>query len=406
MNKETYLNDRKTLMDAAQALLDEGKMEDFTAKTTEVEALDKKYEDQAKAQANLNAMADKAVVTDITAKSVNVAGGRAGESMDDAMSGDLYGSMEYRKAFMANVTRGEAIPAKFVNADANTKTTDVPAVIPTTVMERIVEKMEATGMILPLVTRTAYKGGVKIPTSTVKPTASWVSEGAGSDKQSKTIGSIDFSYNKLRCAISVSLETDTMALSVFETVFIQNVTEAMVKALEQAIISGTGSGQPKGILAETAPTGQAISMAAADKVSYQTLIDAEAALPLAYETGAVWLMTKKTFMAFAGMVDSNKQPIARVNQGINGRPERILLGRTVICNDYMTSYADSMSAAGTVVALFNMKDYVLNTNLDMTVKRYEDNDSDNQVTKAVMLVDGKVVDKNSLVTITKAKTTA
>ena len=37
----------------------------------------------------------------------------------------------------------------------------------------------------------------------------------------------------------------------------------------------------------------------------------------------------------------------------------------------------------------------------MTVKRYEDNDTDDLVTKAIMLVDGKVVDKNSLVTVTK-----
>ena len=35
----------------------------------------------------------------------------------------------------------------------------------------------------------------------------------------------------------------------------------------------------------------------------------------------------------------------------------------------------------------------------MTVKKYEDNDTDDMVTKAIMLVDGKVVDKNSLVTI-------
>ena len=37
----------------------------------------------------------------------------------------------------------------------------------------------------------------------------------------------------------------------------------------------------------------------------------------------------------------------------------------------------------------------------MTVKQYEDNDTDDQVTKAIMLVDGKTVDKNSLVTMTK-----
>lgn len=401
MTKEKYLNDRKALLDQAQALIDEGKMEEFEAKKKEVEDLDAKFENEAKAAANLRALADKAVVTNLSAASVSVSG-KPVETMADTTE-DVYDSMEYRKAFMNHVIKGEAMPAKFVNADANTKTTDIPAVIPTTVMEKIVEKMESTGMILPLVTRTAYKGGVKIPTSTVKPVASWVAEGAGSAKQKKTTGSIDFAYNKLRCAISVSLETDTMALSVFETTFINNVTEAMTKALEQAIVSGTGSGQPKGFLTETAPNGQALSMAAADKLSYQMLVDAEAALPLAYENGAVWFMTKKTFMAFVGMVDSNKQPIARVNNGINGRPERTLLGRTVILNDYMVSYADSMAAAGIIAALFNPKDYVLNTNLAMTIKRYEDNDTDNQVTKAVMLVDGKVVDVNSLVTITKAK---
>ena len=112
-------------------------------------------------------------------------------------------------------------------------------------------------------------------------------------------------------------------------------------------------------------------------------------------------MTKKTFMKFIGMVDSQKQPIARVNYGINGRPERTLLGRQVILNNYMTSLGATIAADTVVAFLFNPKDYVLNTNYQMTVKKYEDNDTDDQVTKAVMLVDGKVVDKNSLVTITK-----
>jgi HK97 family phage major capsid protein len=100
------------------------------------------------------------------------------------------------------------------------------------------------------------------------------------------------------------------------------------------------------------------------------------------------------------MIDSQKQPIARVNYGINGRPERTLLGRAVILNDYMSSYASSVTADTIVAFLFNPKDYVLNTNLNMTVKRYEDNDTDDTVTKAIMLVDGKVVDNNSLVTMT------
>ena len=100
--------------------------------------------------------------------------------------GDKYGSMAYRKAFMQYVCRGAKIPAEY-RADAVSKTTDVGAVIPTTVLNQIVEKLESTGMILALVTRTAYKGGVGIPVSTVKPVATWVNEGAGSEKQKKDI---------------------------------------------------------------------------------------------------------------------------------------------------------------------------------------------------------------------------
>lgn len=314
--------------------------------------------------------------------------------------GDKYNSMAYRKAFMQYVCRGTAIPAEY-RADATSKTTDVGATIPTTVLNQIVQKLESTGMILALVTRTAYKGGVSIPVSAVKPTATWVNEGAGSEKQKHDIkkeGMITFAYHKLRCAVAVSLEVDTMAISAFETLLINNIVEAMTKALEQAIISGDGTGKPKGILAETPAAGQEVESA---KPAYADLINAEAALPQAYENGAVWCMSKKTFMQYYGLTDTNGQPIGRVNYGIAGKPERTLLGRPVVCCDYVTSYAASV-AAGTVFAfLFNFKDYVLNTNYAMGVKKYEDNDTDDMVTKGIMLADGKVVDKNSLVTIKK-----
>lgn len=306
-------------------------------------------------------------------------------------------SIEYRRAFMNFVLKGQPIPAE-LRADAVTATTDVATVIPETVLNKIIEKIEATGMILPLVTRTSYKGGLSIPTSTVKPTASWVSEGTGSEKQKKATGEVTFAYHKLRCAVAVTLETDTMALSAFEAAFINNVTEAMIKAIEQAIISGSGTGQPKGILTETPETGQALT----GTPTYAKLVEAEGALPLAYENGAVWCMTKKTFMTFVAEVDDSGQPIARVNYGIAGKPERTLLGRPVILCDYLDSYTASLAANKIWAFLFNFSDYVLNTNLNMTIKKYEDDDTDDMITKAIMLADGKVVDTNSLVTLAVA----
>jgi HK97 family phage major capsid protein len=189
-----------------------------------------------------------------------------------------------------------------------------------------------------------------------------------------------------------------MALAVFESTLINNVVEAMTKAIEQAIISGSGSGQPKGILTEIPVEGQTLDVA---KIEYKTLVDAESALPLEYESNAVWVMTKKTFMGFVGMTDADGQPIARINYGISGKPERTLLGRPVILCNYIDSFATADSGEA-FAFLFNFSDYVLNTNYQMGVKKYEDNETDDLVTKAIMIVDGKVIDLNSLVVLKKA----
>lgn len=310
--------------------------------------------------------------------------------------------MEYRKAFMDWVTRGTPIDAE-IRLDANTLKADIPGAIPTVLVDRIIEKMELTGVILPLLTKTSFKAGMAIPSSTVKPVATWVSEGAGSDRQKKSTVNITFGSFKLRCEISMSLEVGVMALSAFEAAFVANVTEAMVKKLEATIVStADGTASPKGILAETVVEGQNVDVAASGAVAFTTLTSAEGLLPAAYDVGAVWFMTKKTFMAFQGMVDTDGHPIARVNYGLGGAPDRNLLGRKVIINDYMSNLPLTTPDVDTVFAfLFNPSDYALNTVYDMGVQRKQDWETDDELAKAVWLVDGKVIDKNSLVTLTK-----
>lgn len=308
--------------------------------------------------------------------------------------------LEYRKAFMDFVLRKKPIPAELRAGDV-TKTTDVSAVIPTVLVNRIIEDLANYGMILPLITRTNYKGGVNIPKASTRPKATWVAEGEGSDKQKKTVTEfITFNYYKLRCAIAMTLEVTVVTLPIFEDTFVRQVVEAMHIELEKSIISGTGTGQPKGILTETPKDGQKIE---ADTIDYQLIVSAEAAIPSQYDNGVLWCMTKKTFFRFVGMVDANGQPIARVNAGINGRPEYNLLGRDVViaADEYMDSWSDTIEDGKVFAFLYNFKDYILNSNLELTTKFYEDNDTDDTVFKAVMLVDGKCADINSLVTIAK-----
>ena len=285
---------------------------------------------------------------------------------------------EYRNAFMEYVLRGTPIPAELRDA---TTTSDVASVIPTHLVNQIIEKFDNVGMILPLITKTSYKAGVEIPTSSVKPVASWVSERATSEKQNKVTAKITFAYYKLRCEIAMSMEVGTLALSSFEAKFVENVAKAMTYAVENAVINGTGSGQPKGILKET-------GVAVTGGATYEKLCEVEGAIPVEYEVGAKWCMNKKTFMKFVAMVDQAGQPIARVNYGINGKADRTLLGRDVVISPYVEDNK---------AFVFDFADYILNTIYDMGITKKQDWDTEDLLTKAVMSVDGKAVDTGSLV---------
>lgn len=310
-----------------------------------------------------------------------------------------YDSEEYRIAFMNYVTRGTVIPKEF-RADETTATTDIGALVPPQTLNQLIEKIEAWGMIIPLVNRTSYKTGMIIPTASIKPVATWVAEGAGSDKQKKALdASITFGHFKLRCAVAVTLETEYMAYSAFETALLNNLTEAMGRAIENAILTGTGTGQPTGILTDTTKG----ATNAVTEINYQTLIDAEAALPMEYESGAVWVMTKKTFMQFYGMTDKNGQPIANVTRGITAVPERTLLGRKVVLTNYLDSYSATLAADKVFAFLYNFRDYTLNTNFQIGVKTYEDNETDDIIRKSIMVCDGKPIIYDSLVKLTRGE---
>ena len=318
---------------------------------------------------------------------------------DDVIDGDVTTTLEYRTAFMNHVLSGTAMPVE-LREDANTLTSDVGTVIPTQLVNRIVERMDHCGMILPLVSRTSFKGGIVIPTSTVKPVASWVNEGAGSDRQKKTTGSITFAYHKLRCEISMSMEVGTMALSAFEAKFVQNVADAMVIAVEKAILAGDGTDRPTGILDSdnivSSGTGKNVIEWEADVPTYAELLSVEAEILPEFEGSTRWCMTKKQFYKILSMTDDDGQPIARVDHGINGQVERTILGRSVVIHPYATEMGTHLAF------LFSFGDYLLNTIYDMGIQRKQDWDTEDLLTKAVMSVDGKCVDTGSLLVIDKA----
>lgn len=315
-----------------------------------------------------------------------------GDKMDNT---NTFETAEYRSAFKNFCATGQM--AEEFRATAMTTTNT--AVIPTVVQDRIIEALETYGNVYNLVSKTSYAQGQAIPVANMGLTASWQSEGTTAGTKDPAINTqIVFAGYKLQCRVAVSLEMSTMALSAFESALAANVSKAMAKALDQAIVNGSGVGEPEGITKEIVPADRQISVANFD---YATICDIEAAIPTAYDNTGVYVMSKNTYMKFEGMVDTSGQPIARVNININNKPERTLFGRTVVLTDTLPSYA--VAGSGDVIGfVFDMSNYILNTNMQLTVRKYIDENTDDIVTKATLIADGKCGDTNGLVLLKKA----
>ena len=319
-----------------------------------------------------------------------------------------YDTMEYRMAFMDFVLTGKVSEALGVRADATAKTTDIGAIIPTTIINKAIEKMTDYGQIYARINKTNFKGGVKIPINALKPTATWVSEGSVAEKKKMDLtGSVTFAYYKLQVRVAVSLEADTVSLSLFEQTISNNIGEAMIKGAEASVVSGLGgdSGQPLGIANDTrVPAGQIISTATpALWKKYETWTEYLGKVPRKYRSRCVLIMADTDFNKYiVGMVDAEGQPVARTTYGLDGMITEKFIGREVIpTEEYITSI--DAASSGDVVAIFCvLDDYHMNSNMQMTYKRYFDEDTDEWISKSTMLADGKLGDPNGVVLIKKA----
>ncbi|WP_274363720.1 phage major capsid protein [Paenibacillus thermotolerans] len=322
---------------------------------------------------------------------------------------DPYSTLEYRKAFMAYAKNGVVQePLKLEKrADATTTTTDAAAVIPTTILNEVIRKMTVNGQVYNRVRKMNIQGGVQVPISSLIPVATWIGQNAVSDRQKLNMStSVSFSYYGLECRISQTLITNVTTLDLFEQTVTQLIFEAIVKALDAAIIAGTGVGQPLGLTIDTrVPAAQVVTLDETEIVKYKpwkTKVFAK--MPLAYKAGASFFMASGTFETYVdGMVDDQGQPIGRVNYGItNGIQERFAGKDVILVEDDLIKPYDT-AANGDVVAVYcNLSNYAINSNLQLAMVRYTDHDKNEIVDKAILVADGKLLDPNGVVIVKKA----
>lgn len=320
-------------------------------------------------------------------------------------SSDPRDSEEYRTAFMNYVCRGTAIPAELRES---TVASENGAVIPTTVWNKIVQEMKAYGGIYAKVTKLNVKGGVKIPVLSLKPTASWVGESSGTDQKLQT-EAVTFSYFGLEVKIAQSLLTEVVTIDAFQQMFVPLATEAIMQALDIAIVKGAGTSSALGITVDTrVPSGNKVTLTPAEFISWEGWKKKVfAKMKKAYRNG-IFLMAQSTFDGYIdGMVDQQGQPIGRINYGIADGEVYRFGGKQVetVEDDVLTPY-DTASTGDVVAVFFNPADYVINSNMELRVTKWTDHDTNEVKNKVMLIVDGKLADANGVILIKKGEASA
>lgn len=316
-------------------------------------------------------------------------------------------SMEYRKAFALYVRTGEW---KYETRDGEILTTgEIGKIIPNTILNETIRELKSYGKLYNRVRKLNVKGGVEIPIEDLVANVKWITETTVSEEQKapelKT--SISFGYHIAEARIAQTLLSSIVSLEMLESEIAKLLAEAFVKEFDRMIISGSGSGQPTGILNDTRITSKnKIKMTeedALDWTNWRKKLFAK--IPLAYRGGGLLVMTVDTWESLiCTMKDANNRPLYSETYDVstNETVYRFNGKEVELIENDLGIYDFSTATDGQPYMLyFKPENYAINSNLQIGFKRYFDEDKNKYVNKGLTILDGKMLDVNGTFVISK-----
>ena len=190
------------------------------------------------------------------------------------------------------------------------------------------------------------------PWGTTGITAAWEGEGAQSTPKKPAIGEAQLKLRKLKVLVAASDEllADAPAMTSYLT---RKMGEAVDWKVNDAMINGTGAGQPLGILNAGATVSQAKeSGQAADSIVAANIAKMYSRVIGGAGANLVWLLNPDAFPQIITLTLNNNPIWVPNNGGFQGAPNGLLLGRPVI----LTDACDTVGDVGDII-LANMSGY-------------------------------------------------
>ena len=286
---------------------------------------------------------------------------------------------EYRQAWLKNLM------GKELDAEERTAITGTDA-IPTDTLNRIVNVLKDNAL-LGKIDLMQIPGYVKIPIYSTNAEAAWTDTATDSVD---VIGNITLQPKQLIKTIEVPATVDKMSISAFERYITEALANKIESALQKAVIAGTGTTEPVGIItAATAKTGT-FTKAAVTKADLLTIMGD---LQAEYQNGACWIMPAKVFFAEV-MAIADHNDFTNVNDGFTYR----LFGKDVVFDDNASKSSKDMILYGQPKAYHVNLGEGVRVDKDMSVGFR----SNSAVYRGVCLADGNLDNAAAFVAYTRA----
>lgn len=250
------------------------------------------------------------------------------------------------RAFLNYIKRqtGETVAGEERAGEQNLDMTGNGAVIPVTIAERIITRVQEISPILAKATKFNVKGTLKVPV--------WGKAGAGSD-QDITVGYqtefIDITANSgkftsvdltgfLAGALTLIGRSVINNAQVNVVDFIINeMSKKIAIFLERELINGTADKATGALDTDTTLNAGSTSAITADN-----LVELQTKIPTVYQGDAVWVMHPNTFTGLKKLKDGNGQYL--LQSDFSGAMPYRILGKPVHLSDNMPAIASAAKA--------------------------------------------------------------
>lgn len=226
-----------------------------------------------------------------------------------------------------------AVAGKVQNDATQLTKGDNGAVIPKTIVQKIIEKVENICPIYQLSTKYPIGGTISIPKedeSSDAITVAYATEFTDLVSHSSKMGSIELSgflYGALTKISKSLLKNSDFKLTEY---VINKMSKKIAKFLEGELLNGT-TNKVSGVIGSYDSTNMKVTLAKKSSVTADELIDIQELVPDVYATDAIWVMAKETRKAIRKLKDGQGNYL--LEKDSTARWNYKLMGNDVYCTD-------------------------------------------------------------------------